>query len=59
MEGLTTSSVGDPFWPFPVCVFPLAQGCRKGGPHTKWFGENQGLLAPTNKNWPEAVLNFH
>ena len=23
--------------------FPLAQGCRKGGPNTKWFGNKNDI----------------
>ena len=31
------------FLKFSRIDFPLAQGCRKGGPNTKWFGKNGGL----------------
>ena len=42
MGALTTSSVGDAFFfYFPRMCFRLAQGCRKGGPNTKWFGEKK------------------
>ena len=41
MGGLTTSYVGDPFFFYFSCMcFRLAQGCRKGGPNTKWLGKN-------------------